>query len=99
MATGQSTAFWLRSATHGAAINKARRAAITVGTVVGEDPGAADQPLSPAAIAVGKVRVDVQLFGTDPSDIRALPAAAAADLVLGYVGDSAGNETHTLKSV
>jgi len=99
MATGQSTAFWLNSAVHGAAINKARRASITITVVKAEDPGLADQALSPAAIAVGKVRVDVQLFGTDPSDIRALPAAAAANLVLGYVGDSAINETHTLKNV
>jgi len=100
MATGESTAFWLRYAKHPTtAISKARRAAITITTVKAEDPGSALQGASPAAVAVGKMRVDVQLFGTDPAAIRALQAAATANLVLGYVGDAAANEKHTIKNV
>jgi len=100
MATGESTAFWLRYAKHPTvAINKARRASITITTVKAEDPGSAVQAASPATVAVGKMRVDVQLFGTDPAAIRALIAEAAANLVLGYVGDAAANEKHTLKNV
>ena len=101
MATvGQTSPFWLRSATHNAnPVNKARHAIIRVSNVHGEDPGTAAQVGTPAKVAVGRLRVDVELYGTDPSDIMALPDAAAANVVLGTVGDGAANETHTLKSV
>jgi len=100
MGVGEASAFWLRSATHaGAPINKACRAVIRVSILHAEDPGDPAAPAGPQKIAVGRYRVDVEVYGRDPSDIRALPSAAAGNDVYGYVGDGAINEKHTLKNV
>jgi len=99
MALGESTPFWLRTATlGGSAINKARRAVVRLSVVRSEDPGAAVEAAGPAAIAVGKKRIDGEVYGNDPVAIRALVGTAAGALVLGYVGDAAANEKLTLKN-
>ncbi len=100
MAAGDQVPFQCRYAKHPTdEIDGVRFARITVSGTTGENPGPAKQAGGPASQLVQKQRINVEIFGTNPNALRALVAAAAANLVIGYKGVDGANEKHTLKNM
>jgi len=100
MAAGDSVPLYLQSATHlGGAIAKAMMMMVDVSSAVHEDPGDPADAGGPAIVDSPRDRIDVTLFGRDPSALRALVGAAATNLVATTKGDAGAAETETIKSV
>jgi hypothetical protein len=97
---GYSIPLYLQSATHlGGAIAKVHSAVITPSSITHEDPGDPAEAGGPAVVDSPRDRIDIELFGRDPSALRALVGAAATNLVMTTKGDAGLAETETIKSV
>ena len=100
MAAGDQVAFHARSVEHNSvAVDGAAMARITVSEVTGEDRGSATAEGEPADVIMQRHRLEVEVMGKNPNALRALVAATAANLVIGYKGAAGANEKHTLKNV
>ena len=100
MAIDDSMPLYLQSATHyGGAINKALMARIIPSSVRHEDPGDPALGGGPAVVDSPRDRIDIELFGRDPSALRALVGAQATNLVLTTKGDGGLAATETIKNV
>jgi len=100
MATGDTVPFMLRGATQNSSpITKARAVTVNVSTSVGESTGEAAVAGGPETVLLQRYRIDLQLFGEDPSALRAIVGAAASNFVAQTKGDGGSNEKETFKNV
>jgi len=97
---GYSVPLYVQSGTHyGGAIAKLHSVVIRTTPTTHEDPGDPAEVGGPAVVDSPRDRIDIELFGRDPSALRALVGAAATNLVLTTKGDAGLPETETIKNV
>ena len=99
MATGDVRIYATTSVVHGSTtVNAATHAAMNLSAVKALDPGPAGSP-GPADEVTTDKNVAVTIFAMDPSELQSLVDAAAANLVITYVGAAGAAATITVNNV
>ena len=96
---GEKRIYATKSVTIGAsAVDCATHVGIQAGSVKATDPGPAGSPGMAEEVVTDR-SLGVTIFGMDPDQLQGFVEAAAANVVITYIGEGGVDKTITIKSV